>query len=74
LILWRQGAIPVKYVDFLDYAAECIFMRRVGGGYVFVHRLVQEHFARHEQELLALVRALPGEPVQVNRGLQTGSS
>ena len=74
LILWRQGAIPLKYVDFLDYAAECIFMRRVGGGYVFIHRLVQEHFARHEQELLALVRALPGEPEQVNRGLQTGSS
>jgi hypothetical protein len=57
LILWRRGAIPLNYVDFLDHATDCIFMRRVGGGYMFVHRLVQEHFARHEQELLALVRA-----------------
>jgi len=61
LILWRQGNIPLNYVDFLDYATECIFMRRVGGGYMFMHRLVQEHFAGHEQELLQSIRALPRE-------------
>src|SRR5215212_1143814 len=49
LILWRQGAIPLDYVAFLDDAAERILMRRVGGGYMFVHRLVQEHFASHGQ-------------------------
>ena len=68
LILWRQGAMPLRYVDFLNYTSECIFTRRVGGGYMFIHRLVQEHFARHEQELLALVRALPGEAEQASTG------
>ena len=59
IVLWRQGAIPLNYVDFLNYATECIFLRRVGGGYMFVHRLVQEQFSGHEQELLRSVRALP---------------
>lgn len=43
-ILWRCGYIPWNYARFLDYAANCIFLRKVGGGYVFVHRLVQDHF------------------------------
>ena len=55
VILWREGAMPLNYVRFLEYATERIFLRRVGGGYSFVHRLVQEHFAKHEQELIARV-------------------
>jgi hypothetical protein len=31
-------------VRFLDDATEWLFLRRVGGGYIFVHRLLQEHF------------------------------
>jgi len=30
---------------FLDYCVDRIFLRRVGGGYIFIHRLLQEHFA-----------------------------
>jgi hypothetical protein len=30
---------------FLDYAAERILLRKVGGGYIFVHRLLLEYFA-----------------------------
>ena len=45
LILWRCGAMPLNYVRFLDYCAERIFLRKVGGGYIFVHRLLLEHFA-----------------------------
>ena len=44
-VLWRGGAMPWNYVRFLDYATERIFLRRVGGGYIFVHRLLQEYFA-----------------------------
>jgi eukaryotic-like serine/threonine-protein kinase len=43
--LWREGVIPLNYITFLDYCTERIFLRRVGGGYIFVHRLLMEHFA-----------------------------
>jgi tetratricopeptide (TPR) repeat protein len=45
LILRRRGHSPWNYARFLDYAVERIFLRRVGGGYIFVHRLLLEHFA-----------------------------
>ena len=32
-------------VPFLDHCVDLIFLRRVGGGYIFVHRLLMEHFA-----------------------------
>jgi serine/threonine protein kinase len=44
-ILYRDGAIPSNYARFLDYAASLIFLRKVGGGYIFVHRLLLEYFA-----------------------------
>ncbi len=34
------------YARFLDYCHERILLRKVGGGYIFVHRLLQEYFAR----------------------------
>lgn len=43
--LWRDGAIPLKYIPFLNHCVDLIFLRRVGGGYIFVHRLLMEHFA-----------------------------
>jgi hypothetical protein len=45
LVLWRTGALPLRTITFLNYATERIFLRRVGGGYIFVHRLLQEYFA-----------------------------
>ena len=50
LILWRNGNIPWNYARFLDYAAERIFLRKVGGGYIFVHRLLMEYFASLDQD------------------------
>lgn len=44
-LLWRRGRMPWNYVRFLDYAAEHILLRKVGGGYIFSHRLVQDYFA-----------------------------
>jgi uncharacterized caspase-like protein len=45
LILWQRGCIPWNYARFLDYASERIFLQKVGGGYIFIHRLLLEHFA-----------------------------
>jgi hypothetical protein len=30
--LWYKGFAPWQYVDFLDHAAERIFLRKAGGG------------------------------------------
>jgi hypothetical protein len=43
--LWRAGSLPVNAVRFLNSASEYALMRKVGGGYMFTHRLVLEHFA-----------------------------
>jgi hypothetical protein len=45
LRLWRAGYIPWHYPRFLDYASECILLRKVGGGYIFMHRLLLDYFA-----------------------------
>jgi len=44
LVLWRNGAIPWNYARFLDYCVGRIFLRKVGGGYIFIHRLLMEYF------------------------------
>jgi DNA polymerase III delta prime subunit len=36
---------PPRYADFLDYGVKLVFLQRVGGGYIFIHRLLLEHFA-----------------------------
>ncbi len=43
--LWQANYAPLNYPRFLDFAVEHIFLRRVGGGYIFIHRLLLEHFA-----------------------------
>ncbi len=48
LILYHNGFIPWNYAHFLDYAVERIFLQKVGGGYIFIHRLLLEHFAQME--------------------------
>ena len=46
LILFWNHYIPWNYARFLDYATQLIFLQKVGGGYIFIHRLLLEHFAR----------------------------
>ena len=48
--LHRYNYLPWKLVPFLDYCTERIFLRKVGGGYIFVHRLLQEYFASLYEE------------------------
>jgi hypothetical protein len=45
LLLWRTKFIPWNYVRFLDYASERILLRKVGEGYIFIHRLFMDYFA-----------------------------
>jgi len=45
-LLWRAGSIPWNYPRFLDYAAEHILLRKVGGGYIFIHRLLLDRESR----------------------------
>ena len=37
--------LPFRLIPFLNYCVDRIFLRRVGGGYIFIHRLLMEHFA-----------------------------
>jgi hypothetical protein len=46
LVLYRAGKVPWHYADFLNYAHELGLLRKVGGGYTFVHRSLQKHFAK----------------------------
>jgi hypothetical protein len=50
LTLYLNGYIPWNYARFLEYASALIFLKRVGGGYIFVHRLLLEHFAEIYKE------------------------
>jgi len=38
IMLWRNDSAPLNYVRFLDCAAGRIFLRKVGGGYIFVQQ------------------------------------
>ena len=51
LILAREGYLPWKLAPFLDYAAKDLtILRKVGGGYIFIHRYLLEHFAAMGEE------------------------
>ncbi|NEO93272.1 MAG: NACHT domain-containing protein [Moorea sp. SIO3G5] len=50
LVLYRNNYIPWNYARFLDYAADRIFLQKVGGGYIFIHRMLMEHFAEMKSE------------------------
>jgi hypothetical protein len=50
ILLVRNGFAPWRYVNFLEYATERIFLRRAGSGYIFVHRMLRDYFASFEGE------------------------
>jgi hypothetical protein len=45
LILWRNGYTPLNFIKFLDHCAKLILLKKVGGGYIFTHRMLLEYFA-----------------------------
>jgi len=62
LVLATTRSAPVSYVRFLDHAVERLFLRKVGGGYIFSHRMLLEYFAslaqphRRDQDAVKLPR------------------
>jgi ABC-type Fe3+ transport system permease subunit len=46
LLLYQNDCIPWNYARFLNYCTERLLLQRVGGRYRFVHKLLQDHFAR----------------------------
>ena len=46
--VYRNGYMPRRLHRFLDHCTKLVFLRpkgSVGGGYIFIHRLLLEHFA-----------------------------
>jgi hypothetical protein len=43
--LWRTQTFPWRAQHFLDDAVDRILLRRVGGGYIFTHRLLLDYLA-----------------------------
>ncbi|GAB4446267.1 MAG: hypothetical protein OHK0015_49350 [Chloroflexi bacterium OHK40] len=44
-VLALGDKLPWRVERFLDECEERVLMRRIGGGYAFIHRLILEHFA-----------------------------
>lgn len=70
--LWliRNGSTPWNYVRFLDHAAERVLLRKVGGGYAFLHRMLLDYFAARYAEP-SIGDARPAKPSSIKDELQT---
>ncbi len=44
-ILGIKRYAPFRFIEFLDYCAELTILKKGGGGYIFVHRMLLEYFA-----------------------------
>jgi hypothetical protein len=49
-LLWHDKKVTRNYTDFLDNCVDRIFLQKVGGGYIFIHRMLMEYFAELERE------------------------
>ncbi|MDX2214756.1 MAG: hypothetical protein SFY66_15820 [Oculatellaceae cyanobacterium bins.114] len=47
-MLAANGYAPFRYDLLLNYCTERLLLQRVGGRYRFMHKLLQDHFARME--------------------------
>jgi hypothetical protein len=45
LILWLTRYTPLDFIKFLDHCSKLILLKKVGGGYIFIHRMLLEYFA-----------------------------
>lgn len=62
LFLWRSRAFALNVPHFLDYAAECVLLRKVGGGYIFLHPLLLDYFASSGRQRLVRLIHRPVSP------------
>jgi hypothetical protein len=58
LTLWLKGYTPFKFVKFLDQCAKMILLKKVGGGYIFIHGMLRDYFAE-----------LPDQPPRAEDGI-----
>jgi len=50
LMLYTEGVIPLNYAEFLDHCVRRVLLQRVGGSYIFIHKMLQEHFVNVDAE------------------------
>lgn len=62
LLLWHQGKIPWNYARILDWGDRLSLLQRVGGGYSFIHRLVQQYLADMDVDGVDGMARQKGEP------------
>ena len=48
--LWRLNLLPWRLVPFLNEAAERLLLYKVGGSYIFVHRLLRDALAMRKND------------------------
>lgn len=58
--LARAGILPRRLEGFLEHMSKLALLQRVGGGYIFLHRLLLEHFARRSLTPAAQTTIPPG--------------
>jgi hypothetical protein len=49
-LLWRSHTFPGRAPQFLNDSSARFLLRRIGGGYSFIHRLLLDYFAKHGGE------------------------
>jgi len=50
-LLERRGHIETDYAHFLDTATSLLLLRKVGSGYIFIHRYLLEYFAQKHNDI-----------------------
>ena len=45
LVFVLDGSMPLRFISFLDYCAKHILLRRLGGGYEFIHPTFRDYVA-----------------------------
>jgi eukaryotic-like serine/threonine-protein kinase len=50
-MLWFSGQMPWNYAQFLDQMSDRILLKKVGGGYIFMHRLLLDHLAQKPERV-----------------------
>lgn len=50
--LYQSKKTPWNYTKFLDSCVDRILLQKVGGGYIFIHRMLLEYFADLENKPL----------------------
>jgi adenylate kinase family enzyme len=68
-MLCRCGYAPWDYAHFLDNAADRLFLQKVGGGYIFWHRMLLEHFAAMSPPSESLLTKGGSNSLSVEKGI-----